>query len=85
MDARGHGRGRRTRYRPERWTPSSALVVAAAAIAAAAFLAAAWSGVAGLHPSTAPLAWPPVEAGLVALIALLAVPGFVPRQRAEDR
>jgi energy-coupling factor transport system permease protein len=80
MDARGHGRGRRTRYRPDRWTPPSALVVAAATVVAAAFVAAAWSGVAGLHPSTAPLAWPQVDAGLVALIALLSVPGFVPRR-----
>jgi energy-coupling factor transport system permease protein len=81
MDARGHGRGRRTRYRPERWTPSSALIVAAAAVAAGAFMVAAWSGVAGMHPSTSPLAWPPVEVGLVALITLLAVPGFLPRRR----
>ena len=85
MDARGHGRGRRTRYRPDRWTPSSVLVVAAAAVAAAAFLVAGWIGVGGLHPSTAPLAWPPVDPGLVALIALLAVPGFVPRHGGDDR
>jgi energy-coupling factor transport system permease protein len=85
MDARGHGRGRRTRYRPERWTPLSALVVAAAGVAAAAFLVAAWSGAAGLHPSTDPLAWPPVDAGLVALVALLAVPGFIPPRKADVR
>jgi energy-coupling factor transport system permease protein len=85
MDARGHGRGRRTRYRPERWTPSSAFVVAAATVAAAAFLAASWGGAGGLHPSTAPLEWPSVDAGLVALIALLAVPGFVPRREGGAR
>ena len=27
MDARGHGRGRRTRYRPARWTPAAIVVV----------------------------------------------------------
>ena len=41
MDARGHGRGRRTRYRPERWTAAAVLVAAAATVAAGAFLVAA--------------------------------------------
>ena len=39
MDARGHGRGRRTRYRPEHWTPAGVAVTVTAALAAGIFLA----------------------------------------------
>lgn len=78
MDARGHGRGRRTRYRPERWTAVAVLVAATATVAAGAFLVTAVSGSGGLHPSTSPLAWPPVEPALVVAIGLLALPGLLP-------
>ena len=76
MDARGHGRGRRTRYRPDRWTREAALTAAAATIAGGVFLTAAWTGHGGLHPVTAPLAWPRVEPALLGVIGLLAVPGL---------
>jgi len=76
MDARGHGRGRRTRYRPDRWTREAALTAAAATIAGGVFLTAAWAGHGGLHPVTAPLAWPRVEPALLGVIALLAIPGL---------
>jgi energy-coupling factor transport system permease protein len=81
MDARGHGRGRRTRYRPERWTAGSAAAAAAAAVAAAVFVAAAWTGWGDLHPSTIPLLAPLADPALIAAIALLAVPGLLPAER----
>jgi energy-coupling factor transport system permease protein len=84
MDARGHGRGRRTRYRPERWTAASAIAVAGAGLAAGAFVVAAWAGRGGLHPPTSPLMWPAVDPVLIAAILLLAIPGFLPRRARSD-
>ena len=49
-----------------------------------AFLAAAWTGRGGLHPSTSPLAWPRVDPALIVRIALLALPGFLPRRPRGD-
>jgi energy-coupling factor transport system permease protein len=83
MDARGHGRGRRTRYRPDRWTPGSVVAAAAATAAAAAFVAAAWAGRGDLHPSTTPLLAPVVDPALLAAIALLAVPALRSRPTEE--
>ena len=77
MDARGHGRGTRSRYRPQRWTPSTVLVVLTAAAAFGLFLSASVAGWAELHPSTAPLTWPEAHPILLIAIALLATPGFV--------
>lgn len=79
MDARGHGQGTRTRYRPERWSMGAIATVATGVAAAAMFEFAAWTGRAELHPSTSPLSWPQVEPLLLAAIALLAVPGFTRR------
>ncbi len=61
MDSRGHGRGRRTRYRPQPWTPGAVTVVVSALVAAAVFLSASFSGTGGLHPSTFPLTWPEAD------------------------
>jgi energy-coupling factor transport system permease protein len=83
MDARGHGRGRRTRYRPSRWTPPAVAVSIAAIVAAGVFLVAAWTQRGGLHPSTSPLSWPDVQPALLATIGLFAIPAFAPRPR-ED-
>jgi energy-coupling factor transport system permease protein len=80
MDARGHGRGRRTRYRPDRWTTGAVAVVAASLLTAGVFLAASFTGTGGLHPSTFPLTWPQADPLLLAAIGLLALPGFLPRQ-----
>ena len=44
MDARGHGRGRRSRYRDEPWSAEAVLMTCAATLAAATFAVAAWSG-----------------------------------------
>ncbi len=81
MDARGHGRGTRSRYRPQRWTVGSVTVAISAAVAAGAFIAAsaaAWP----LHPVTRPLALPAPAPALLLALALLAVPGFVLREDA---
>jgi energy-coupling factor transport system permease protein len=79
MDARGHGRGRRTRYRPARWSPAAVVVSIGSVVAAGVFVVAAWSQRGNLHPSTSPLAWPLVQPALLAAIALLAIPAFAPR------
>jgi energy-coupling factor transport system permease protein len=83
MDARGHGRGRRTRYRPARWTTAAVVVSVTSVVAAAVFVTAAWTQRGDLHPSTSPLAWPEVQPALLAVIGLLTIPAFVPRPR-ED-
>ena len=77
MDARGHGRGRRTRYRPARWTAVAVATLAAAIVAATVFVAAAWSGRGGLDPSTSPLAWPAADPALLAAVLVLATPGLL--------
>jgi energy-coupling factor transport system permease protein len=82
MDARGHGRGHRSRYRPERWSAVAMTTTATAALAAAIVLTTAWTGSGGLHPSTSPLSWPAADPFLLLAIGLLAVPGFLPQQPA---
>jgi hypothetical protein len=78
MDARGHGRGARSRYRPQPWTVSSAAVVVTSFVAAGAYLSASLNGWADLHPGTASLS-PQADPALILAIALLAVPGFLRR------
>jgi energy-coupling factor transport system permease protein len=84
MDARGHGRGRRTRYRPARWSPGAIATTGCALVAAGVFMVAAWTGRGGLHPSTFPLSWPDAEPALLAAIGLLTVPGFLPRPHQQN-
>ena len=82
MDARGHGRGRRTRYRPDRWSPASTLVTGAAVLGALAFVAAAIGGWGGLEPSTFPLQWPEASPALVGAALAFATPALAsPRGR----
>lgn len=80
MDARGHGRGPRTRYRPQRWTRHAMLVVGSAAIAALTFLWAALSGEASLGVQTFPLGWPEASPALVVASLLLAAPALLPAE-----
>jgi energy-coupling factor transport system permease protein len=81
MDARGHGRGTRTRYRPQAWTFPAAATALSSLVAASVFVAAAAGRVGGLHPSTFPLVWPDVAPWLLAAVGLLAVPGCFRRRR----
>lgn len=81
MDARGHGRGARTRYRPQPWT-AHGIATAVTAVAAATLFVVAWLGdlTDTLSPITDPLSIPAASPLLVAAVALLAVPGFFPRE-----
>lgn len=79
MDSRGHGRGARSRYRPQPWTNRARLSAAAAALAAAAFIAAGIERYGMLNPPTDPLVWPQVSLPLAATILLLAMPAFLPQ------
>jgi len=77
MDARGHGAGRRSRYRPQGWTGAALLIAVGGVGAAAIFLAASVGGWAVLHPQTSPIVWPQAAPLLLGATALLAVPGLV--------
>lgn len=81
MDARGHGRGRRTRYRPEKWTAASTATSLVAAGAAGAFVVAALTGSGSLSPSWFPLTWPQASPVLVAAVLLFTLPAFVALRR----
>jgi energy-coupling factor transport system permease protein len=77
MDARGHGRSGRSRYRPQRWEANATLTVLASATALAAFLFFAYAGEGELLLSTFPLHWPEVSIWLVVGVLALALPGFL--------
>lgn len=81
MDARGHGRGRRTRYRPERWNASSGATVVVSVLAAGVVLGAARSGTGDLSVDAWPLQWPQVSAWVVAAVLALSLPAFIGRSR----
>ena len=76
MDSRGHGRGTRSRYRPESFGRRALVIAGASVVAALFFLLAVLRGSGGLFVSTYPLEWPQVSGALVAVCALLAVPAF---------
>ncbi len=78
MDARGHGRGPRTRYRPERWGMASTATVIASLGAASIYLAAALGGSGHLSVSTFPLQWPGVSVLVLMATLVLATPALVP-------
>jgi energy-coupling factor transport system permease protein len=77
MDSRGHGRGPRSRYRPERLNRMSVGTLALAAGAAFVFVVAVRTGLGDLAPSVVPLDWPGVEAALVATTLAFAVPALM--------
>ncbi len=79
MDARGHGAGRRTRYRPDRWTLGAAVCCGLALVAAIAFVAAARAGM-SLYLPVSPTSWPQTSPALIGAICLLAAPGLLARQ-----
>ena len=75
MDARGHGRGRRSSYRTERWSPAAWATAATAAVAAAVFLMFAGALGGGLTPSALPFVWPEASPWLVLAALSFALPG----------
>jgi energy-coupling factor transport system permease protein len=77
MDARGHGRGRRTRMRADRLAASGVLLTAASVAVAAGFVAASAAGVGDLTPSMLPPRAPDVAVPLALGAALLAAPALV--------
>lgn len=81
MDARGHGRGPRTRFRAERWSVGSALATAASLASAVAFVAASVAGLGDLAPSMLPPRAPRVAVPLALGAALLAAPALVREAR----
>lgn len=74
MDARGHGRGPRTRYRPEPWTVGSVIAVILSLVSVLAVLIHQRAGEGGLVVSTYPLAWPEVSVTVLTVMTLLCVP-----------
>lgn len=82
MDARGHGRGRRTRYRPDRWRAGALVVAVAGAAAATLFLMGFFRHSASLVMPTYPARWPEVDILLLVSLILLAAPAlFAPEER----
>lgn len=75
MDARGHGRGRRSSYRTERWIPAAWATAATAIAAAVVFLVLGIRLEGGLTPSTLPLVWPDASPVLVLAAVSFALPG----------
>ncbi|HVL64783.1 MAG TPA: hypothetical protein VM573_06385 [Actinomycetota bacterium] len=77
MDARGHGRGRRSRYRPLPWTRASVLCAVVSLVALTAFASAAVAGDPTLVPSMFPPSWPEARSPLLAAASLLALPALL--------
>jgi energy-coupling factor transport system permease protein len=78
MDARGHGRGRRTRYRPERWGREATFVSLACVFAVGVAGAALFGDDPSLALSAFPVTWPEVAPVMLAAIAGLSVPALLP-------
>lgn len=86
MDARGHGRGQRTKYRPQSWGSDATRVAAAAAVAMTVYVVAGLNPfhllpfqAPSLSPITDPLLLPPVSVVFVLAAALLAIPATLRR------
>ncbi|MDP9225381.1 MAG: energy-coupling factor transporter transmembrane protein EcfT, partial [Actinomycetota bacterium] len=77
MDARGHGRGPRTRYRPDRWGASSYAVALSSIIVGSSFVWGAASRSGDLSVSMPPLHWPAASIWVVAAAAVMAAPAFL--------
>lgn len=79
MEARGHGRGPRSLYRPERWGSRSWATVAFALLGATIVLVNAAGGAGHLSVSTFPLHWPDASLWVLAGVLAFAAPAFIPR------
>ncbi len=80
MDARGHGRGSRSRYRPQPWSSAAWITVGAALGALVIFGWGMARAVGELTVSTYPLHWPSSSPLLVVAVLLLGVPAFLPEK-----
>jgi energy-coupling factor transporter transmembrane protein EcfT len=78
MDARGHGRGRRSHYRQQRWDLGSCASIAASLTCVTFFAVFIERGSGGLSGSGVPLEWPQASAWLIGAILLLALPAVLP-------
>lgn len=81
MDARGHGRGTRTRYRPVRWRVRAVMTALAGAVGGSAFAVAVVAGDTSLTTSTFPLEWPLPSNLLLGACLLFAAPAFMGQER----
>jgi energy-coupling factor transport system permease protein len=79
MDARGHGRGPRTRYRPERWGLQATVVSLVSVLAAVLSGGALLGDDPSLAMSTFPITWPEVSPVLLAGVLALSLPAWLPR------
>lgn len=82
MDARGHGRGRRSHYRNDPWNLYSWLTVLAGIVPLACVALMLRSGAQLLMP-VYPLVWPEVSPWLVAALVGLALPATIPPQHTD--
>ena len=85
MDARGHGRGPRTRYRPDRFGRVAAATVFLAVAAAAVVVALAVRGEGALTVSTYPLRWPGAETLPLLAAFSFAAAAWLPADPVERR
>jgi energy-coupling factor transport system permease protein len=83
MDSRGHGRGRRSRYRPDSWTLPAVLIATLSLFSLGIFLVFVRSDGGDLLVSTFPLAWPDASPLLVIAAAAFAIPAFMPNEEAS--
>ena len=84
MDARGHGRGRRTTYRVTSWDAGSWTIALSGLIAGGVFVWSALQNAGALSVAMSPLQWPGASLGLVTTAGLFAAPAFL-RSRAPGR
>jgi energy-coupling factor transport system permease protein len=78
MDARGHGRGRRTSYRVSSWDLGSGTMVIASLLVLGTIAWSAATGRGDLSVAMSPLQWPGVSPVLVTASAAIAIPAFLP-------
>ena len=78
MDARGHGRGRRSRYRPERWGRQATIVSIVCVLAAGVAGAALFADDPSLALSAFPIVWPEVSPVMLLAITALSAPAWFP-------